>query len=272
MTRPLPDPAWLTGLRARADHPPRRARLPLWAGAAAIGSVEPGFLDEMALKPIWNLDCQLQKVKHEGVPGWRLTGDVTAGLDRLAHALRDAGLAPVWRDEQLAVTSGQGVLLGTVERAVVRVLGIATQAVHLVGARADGRVWVQQRAFDKPDDPGLWDTLMGGMVAARDTLETALARETWEEAGLELDALQGVCRGGRVGIRRPSDGVAGPGYTVEYIDWFHCTVPDALVPVNQDGEVARFALLGRHELLASMQQGEFTTEAALILAAWLQSP
>ena len=42
-----------------------------------------------------------------------------------------------------------------VERGVVRVLGITTYAVHLVGSRRDGAVWVQQRAFDKATDPGL---------------------------------------------------------------------------------------------------------------------
>ena len=72
--------------------------------------------------------------------------------------------------------------IGQVERGAVRPLGIATQAVHLVGHAADGRIWVQQRALNKANDPGLWDTLMGGMVSAADTVATALVRETWEEA------------------------------------------------------------------------------------------
>jgi len=50
----------------------------------------------------------------------------------------------------------------------VRTLGIATQAVHLVGTTPGGSVWVQQRAFDKAVDPGLWDTLMAPDVLARD--------------------------------------------------------------------------------------------------------
>ena len=61
--------------------------------------------------------------------------------------------------------------------------------MHLSGRSPDGRTWVQQRALDKANAPGLWDTLMGGMVSAQDTMDTALARETWEEAGLHLDAL-----------------------------------------------------------------------------------
>ena len=47
--------------------------------------------------------------------------------------MREAGVAHAWRDEQLAVTDAQGRTLGTVERAVVRPLGITTFAVHLVG-------------------------------------------------------------------------------------------------------------------------------------------
>jgi hypothetical protein len=62
----------------------------------------------------------------------------------------------------------------------VRPLGIATRAVHLVGVCADGSIWVQQRSEDKANNPGMWDTLMGGMVSAADGLAEALARETWE--------------------------------------------------------------------------------------------
>lgn len=272
MTKELPDPAWLAGLRAAASQPPLRARVPLWAGAAVIGSVEPDFLREIALKPVGSLDNALQETEQNGILGWRLTGAVTAGLAALARALREVGLAHVWRNEQLAVTGEAGERLGTVERAVVRALGIKTHAVHLVGHTAQGRVWVQQRALDKPNDPGRWDTLMGGMVSAEDTLAAALARETWEEAGIAPGVLQDIAWGGRVDIRRPSGGGEESGYTVEQIDWFHCTVPGSVVPVNRDGEVAQFALLDRRALVARMQQGEFTLEAALVLAAWLASP
>jgi hypothetical protein len=115
-------------------------------------------------------------------------GDVTTSLNKIAVALHEAGLAGAWRDEQLAVPDQFGHRKGTVERAAVRPLGITTLAVHLVGQSLDGRFWVQQRAFDKSNDPGLWDTLMGGMVSAADTVETALVRETWEEAGLHTAA------------------------------------------------------------------------------------
>ena len=127
--------------------------------------------------------------------GWHLMpgeSDVTTSLNKLANLLRHAGLAGAWRNEQLAVRDEWGRQIGTIERAAVRPLGIATLAVHLVGQTTDGRFWVQQRALNKPNDPGKWDTLMGGMVSSADTVETALERETWEEAGLRIADLKNL--------------------------------------------------------------------------------
>ena len=255
--------AWLAALRAGADVPPRRPRLPFYVGPHLVGTVEPGFLDAMARHLAGDL------VFDAGRGAWHLQGEPTPSLARLADALRDAGLAHAWRDEQLAVPDDRGRPVGTIERAVVRGLALTTQAVHLVGMSPDGRHWVQQRAFDKPNDPGLWDTLMGGMVAAVDSVQTALVRETWEEAGLRLEALHGVRHGGHVTTRRPCDDGGGAGYVVERIDWFVATLPEGLVPENQDGEVERFELIDEAELWRRLLGNAFTTEAALILAACL---
>ena len=79
--------------------------------------------------------------------------------------------------------------------------------------------------------------------------------------------MAGLARGGRVTIRRPADDGGGAGYVLEHIDWFQCTLPDGVVPVNQDGEVDEFRLMTRDELLARLQRDEFTLEAALMLCA-----
>lgn len=264
------NPQWLAALRASGNLAPARPRLPLLAGNSVVGSVEPDFLSQIGLQPISDGREQLLKAEHLGNPAWRLLGEPTAALGALALALRDAGLAHAWRDEQLAVTDGQGRRIATVERAVVRVLGIPTAAVHLIGRAGDGRFWVQQRAWSKSNDPGLWDTLMGGMVSGADTLGSALERETWEEAGLRLEQLRHIVRGGHIDIRRPCDDGHGAGYVIERIDWYHCTVPDGQVPVNQDGEVEQFVLMDAGEMTARMHAGEFTSEAALIQAELLE--
>lgn len=254
------DAHWLARLRARADLAPRAPRQPLWWGDSRIGSVEPDFFVRLAAPA-----GLVRAAQRAGEAGWELQGEPTTSLDRLARAMRDTGLAHVWRDEQLAVTDDTGRTVGTVERAAVRPLGITTFAVHLAAVSPDGRHWVQQRSLSKANDPGLWDTLMGGMVPAQETLESALARETFEEAGLALAQLQGLRWRGRIPTRRPSSDVEG-GYLVEHIDWFTAVLPSGIAPQNQDGEVERFALIDSGRMAAMLLGDEFTLEAALVLA------
>jgi 8-oxo-dGTP pyrophosphatase MutT (NUDIX family) len=258
VSAPVLDAAWRAALDAKADQLPSVPRVPLWSGAALIGSVEPDLLRTVGLPP-----GIVEACVRDGAAGWQVHGYLTASLGVLANAMREAGVAHAWRDEQLAVTDEAGNVLGTVERAVVRPLGITTFAVHLAALSPDGRHWVQQRSLTKPNDPGLWDTLMGGMVPASDSLAQALARETWEEAGLRLEQIEQLAYGGRVSTRRPSDRHAG--YVVEYIDWYRCVLPEGVVPINQDGEVAEFRLMDADEVRERLSRDEFTLEAALVL-------
>ena len=258
---PLPAD-WLRALQARLVRPPVRPRAGVWWHDAEIGSVEPALVDRLhAAAP------STRDVLRPSARGFEVAGAaLTPALALLAQALRDAGLAHVWRDEQLAVTAPDGRVLGSIERAVVRPLGIPTRAVHLVGWTPDGRQWVQQRSHAKANDPGLWDTLMGGMVPASDTVEQALARETWEEAGLRMEQLVEVAWGGQVHASQPSNAVEG-GYMREVIDWYRCTVPAGVVPENQDGEVQQFRAMAPGDLRAALLAGAFTLEAAAVLVA-----
>jgi 8-oxo-dGTP pyrophosphatase MutT (NUDIX family) len=262
-----PDSVWFERLQHRVDVPPAEPREALWlapAGrmeATVIGSIEPDLAARIAA---------------DGVPiragrgHWRIEPESTAAVDStlaaIANWLHAAGRAAAWRDELLSVTDSAGRHIGAIERAAVRPLGIATHAAHLVACDAQGRVWVQQRAFDKATDPGLWDTLVGGLVAAGESTRQALERETWEEAGLQLGDLPSVQPFGRITVRRP----VAEGYMVEHIDMFEAVVPAGLVPANQDGEVERFECLGRADLVARLQADAFTLEAGMILAFWLE--
>jgi len=250
------DAAYRARLAQLVDVPPSAPRVPLWAGDARIGSVEPQVFPQLALPA---------SLVREHAGGWQVQGKLNASLDAIARAMHKAGVAhPSWRDEQLAVTDEAGRVLGSVERAAVRPLGVTTFAVHLAGFAPDGRHWVQQRSLSKANDPGLWDTLMGGMIPVGDTLEAALERETFEEAGLALSQLHDVRHGGRVLTRRPANDLPA-GYIVEWIDWYRCVVPDGIVPRNLDGEVQQFALLDDAEVARMLLGDEFTLEAALVL-------
>ncbi|WP_280187253.1 NUDIX hydrolase [Delftia sp. PS-11] len=259
--------SWLQRLRAEAMQPPAQPRRPLLVDGHGIGSLADALAAQLPASALHAQGLALQP----GACSWHLAGDgdATARLNALAAVLRATGHSGPWRNEQLAVCNGQGQRIATVERGAVRPLGIATQAVHLIGLAPDGRIWVQQRADDKPTNPGMWDTLMGGMVAARDTVVQAVERETWEEAGLRVAQLAQLRHGGHVLFERPSDEAEGRGFMRERIDWFSAIVPDALRPDNQDGEVQGFALIDRAQLLQWLPEGRFTPEASMVLADWL---
>lgn len=270
---------WLVGARQLAHQPSLQLRQPLVVAGQVVGSVAEGFLSQISLQRLLDKRYQLSIGEHGGVPAWSLDlppeaasdtdiNATTDALNTLAAALRDASLCGPWRNEQLAVTNPNGDVVGTVERGAVRVLGITTCAVHLVGLAPDGRMWVQKRSLNKPNDPGLWDTLMGGMLSAADSLPQALARETWEEAGLHVHALADVVHGGHVLFSRPSSEGRGAGFMVERIDWFRAVVPEGMAPDNQDGEVDEFALLPLDEVRAQVAQGLFTLEAGLVIAGY----
>ena len=258
---------WLGEVRDRLQQPPLRPRVPLLWRGRPLGSVEPGLVERLhAFDRRWRDRFAVDAVAAH------LAGDqLQPTLDALALSLRDAGLSHVWRDEQLPVCAQDGAQLATIERAAVRPLGIATSAVHLIGLSPDGRHWVQLRSLAKANDPGLWDTLMGGMVPAGESVLNALERETWEEAGLRLDQLAAITYGGRVQRRGPT-GDGGHGYVVEGIDWYRCEVPDGVVPANRDGEVERFECLDGPVLRERLLADAFTLEAAAIFAQALEGP
>ena len=251
---------WRAAAHAAADLPPAVPRAPLWLDGHAVGSIEPALAARL-------VDAGLPLAASDDGLGWRIAGPADASLATIAHWLHEQGLSARWRDERLAVTSANGSALAAVERAVVRVLGITTRAVHLVGFAPDGRIWVQQRAFDKATDPGRWDTLMGGQMALGESIEATLARETAEEAGLALADLAGLARGPDVTVRRP----VPEGWMDERIAVFRAVLRDDVVPTNRDGEVVRFDCLDEPALRARLAAGAFTLEATLILGAELES-
>ncbi len=250
---------WTRHLRIRADAPPPTARQVL----RVTGSVSPfGSMEAALARQMLDAGLPLQETDS----GWQVAEPVEASLERIARWVCANLPGARWRDERLDVADASGRVLGTVERSAVRPLGIATHAVHLVGTTANGRVWVQQRAADKAVDPGRWDTLMGGLIAAGESVATALERETWEEAGLRIEPLADVREFARFTVRRP----VADGYMVEHIHCYQAGVPDGFEPVNQDGEVQRFEALDRAALVERLEADVFTLEAALVLLRWLE--
>lgn len=248
---------WMSLVAERAALPPARPRgvLRLGLGGPGVGSIEASLA---------------QRLIGDGMPlqaipgGWQLTGPADASLADIACWLDAHGQGSRWRNELLAVTDEADRPVAVIERAAVRPLGITTHAVHLVVRSAAGAVWVQQRALDKATDPGLWDTTMGGLRSAAETMLDTLERETWEEAGLRLTQLHSLVPHGRLTVRRPLQDPPR-GYMVEHIDTFSAVLAEGVAPANQDGEVAAFDCIPVDALRRQLQQDRFTLEAALVL-------
>ena len=183
----------------------------------------------------------------------------SAVLRQAAQLLLDHGLVGAWRDEDLDIRAHpDGPALAWIDRSAVRVLGITTYSVHLNGYTADGQLVVARRAAHKRVDPGLWDNLAGGMIAAGEDAPTALAREAFEEAGIDVSAMP-LQAGARISVRRP----IAEGTLAEAVQVFDVALPPDTAIVNQDGEVERFETRPIGAVLAAIERGEFTIEAAL---------
>lgn len=218
----------------------------------------------------WVIPAALQHIN--GLPGVRIEDEavyithasrhrlpLSAVLISLAQALKNVGCLRGWRNESLDVI-GEGQHLGVFERAAMRPFGFLTRAVHLNAWSSDGCMWVAKRSSTKFTNPGLWDTLVGGLVSAGETFDTCLLRESMEEAGLAPEHL--TLRSPlrlilRMHRRLPE------GYQVEDILVSDCVLPESVVPRNQDGEVSEIKLVNQTELLQMLNAGLFTHEAEL---------
>jgi len=247
----------LDALWATAQEPPPPGALPL-----RVAGMRCGWITSRAQAVLANLTG-----RGEDNDVWDIGRHLSPGpalderLHAVATALRAAGCLPGWRDELLDVLDGERAL-GRIERAATRPLGLLTRAVHLNAWTPDGQIWIARRSLSKTTAPGLWDTLVGGLVGSGETLDQALVRECDEEAG--LDPADIVQRSplrviGRVHFRVPE------GYQVEDVLASDCVLADTVRPVNRDGEVMEIRSAPVSEALAMADAGLFTQEAALAL-------
>ena len=239
--------------RAAIDPPP--TSLPLFLDGRQCGWVAADVPDLFTNEPGL-------LARHPS--GWSLVacdGDMNAGIAQLARRLHESGRLRSWRGELLDVTDLRGAVIGVIERSAVRPLGIATRAVHLNAWTPAGEMWIAQRALDKSTDPGMWDTLVGGLVSATESDALALERESWEEAGLPAAVLAHAVPVGEYCVRR----ILPEGYQAEWVGVHDVVVPPDVTPENQDGEVAQIRAASRAEVEQMIADDAFTLEAALAI-------
>ena len=259
------DSAWRSSLQQRANQAPDQPRVPLFLGLAEIGSVASTLMERLSTQGLAIEPLNVVLKNDQLGARWCLEGEPTLALERLALALKTAGLVGAWRGELLSVMDPAGRCIGAIERGVTRLLGIPVHCVHLVGVVDGVGTWVQQRSMVKAEGPGLWDTLMGGTVPFGESPKAAFQRELWEEAGLEMEDLCALKSRGRIRVAHPLGNDDGLSYCVDYIDCHVASLAAEVVPVNRDGEVIQFGLLPPPILADWLINDLFTIEAASVL-------
>jgi 8-oxo-dGTP pyrophosphatase MutT (NUDIX family) len=237
------------------------ARLPFFIGSAHVGSVAAAHVAVLRrLAPeleAGGLALRLQRLPEPALDAWFV---------RVNAALHEAGLIQAWRNETYAVRDlGSLQPVARLERAASRFWGTLTQGAHANGlvagaGGAPASMWIAQRAFNKATDPGKLDNLVGGGVPHDQTPEQALWRECWEEAGLPEPLAR---QAHAVGVLRLARDIP-EGFQLEDLHTFDLWLPDSLVPLNQDGEVARFERVAVPELLHRQLWRDMTTDAAMV--------
>ncbi len=258
----------LSDLLNRASQPVQVDSVPLF-----IADSRCGWLFSRAAQALVGLNGVevSQGSAHIG-RSMRAGAELNALLATVAIRLRQAGCAPGWRNELLDVWPEQAddparplssEPLGAIERGVVRPLGLLTKAVHLSGWSQDGRLWVARRSLTKATDPGMWDTLVGGLISSQEDVQVGLVREADEEAGLEPEDIAG---------RTPLRTIARmlrqvpEGYQAEDVLTCECVLPPQVTPKNRDGEVMEIQLIAPSTIFNMLTQGAFTLEASIVVA------
>lgn len=187
-------------------------------------------------------------------------------LATLAAQWRDDGWLNGWRNEKFIAYFADGTPCLEMERAAFRPLGLTSRAVHLNGLTRmdDGsvRMWIGRRSPFKDVAPDRLDNLMGGGIAAGESVQIALEREGWEEAGIPADKLALLPQAALLLAERP----VPRGLHREWLYVFDVWLNAKEVPCNQDGEVAEHLLLSLDEVANLIGNGQFMSDAALVAA------
>ncbi|MXR37731.1 NUDIX hydrolase [Craterilacuibacter sinensis] len=224
-----------------------------------------------AVNPVWHarlLSCPSGLFMAEGEAlACRLTGNSHENsrlLDAAARGWCEAGWLSGWRDEKFASYQANGLPLFQLDRAAFRPLGLTSHAAHINGltrlSSGEVRMWVGRRSPDKSFEPNRMDNLVGGGVAAGETVHDACLREGWEEAGISAERLAPLTVASRILAERP----VARGLHREWLHAFDLWLPEGVKPANQDGEVAEYSLLPLTEVEALLLQERFMADAALV--------
>lgn len=197
----------------------------------------------------------------------------SSALEKVARALAADGHLSAWRDERYAVgpTFG-GPTWFRLERAAARFFGIHTYAAHVNGLGGEGTdptMWLARRSPIKAIDPSMLDNLVGGGIAAGQSVAGTVVKESAEEAGIDATVARRARPVGAVHICREQPG----GLQRETIFVHDLRLPADFAPASCDGEVVEFRRVTLEEAarLIGLDSGPdvVTADASLVVLDFL---
>jgi 8-oxo-dGTP pyrophosphatase MutT (NUDIX family) len=262
-----------TAILARLDRelaaPARRYR-PLLVGHSVAGWVDDGRAARLLGFPaVFAVNSDMA----EFVPALADEQARSHALAGVAATLAAEGALTPWRNELYAVAPSLGANPWfRLERAAARYFGVHTWAAHINGVvegSPETQMWFARRSSNKAIDPDKLDNVVGGGIAAGMTVDATVAKEAWEEAGIPNDLARHAVRAGAVHIwREQPDGLQS-----ETIFAHDLWLPEAFVPVNQDGEATehRLVTLDAAARLIALESGSevVTADASLVVLDFL---
>jgi 8-oxo-dGTP pyrophosphatase MutT (NUDIX family) len=263
----------LAAIHARlqaALAPPRRRYRPLRVGGAVAGWVD----DDRAVRLAAFADVFVVNDMQIGFAAKLDSAPArSAALERVARTLEAEGRLTAWRDELYAAAPDFAAPPWfVIERAAARYFGIRTWAAHVNGVVRQGggtAMWFARRSPAKAIDPGMLDNLVGGGIAARQSVADALVREAWEEAGIPRPIARQAQPVGTIELcREHADGLQR-----ETICAHDLWLPVGFPPVGRDGEAVehRLVTLAEAARLIAADDGPdvVTVDASLVVLDFL---
>ena len=238
-----------------------------------IGSLQVGWIrrQDLALLTRWHEVFELQA--HGVVLAAHLDSVAarSAALAVVIDALAADGRITGWRGETYAIRNAfDDAPLALIERAASPFFGTMTYGVNVNGivmsemrdTQAAGRgsmMWTARRSLQKPIDPGMLDTLVGGGIAWGCGVAETLLKESWEESGVPAELARHATPGRSLHILHE----VPAGTHAEQLFIYDLVLPADFVPRNQDGEVSEHRLASPTEIMQCLQDGSMTIYACL---------
>ncbi len=95
-------------------------------------------------------------------------------------------------EELFEIIDESGKVIGTEKRSIVHKKGLLHKEVDVFVLDKDGKIFVQQRSFQKDIGPGLWDVSAAEHLKPGENFEQAAVRGVKEELGIKTIGLQKI--------------------------------------------------------------------------------